>query len=199
MQSVLATKPDETFWFEEWTTVGACFRSNDKLNTIHKYFGETVRLYKEIDLAAWLLEKNIKPMDDINNVYDSKAFYQAIHAKRPYKFQLKCSPMPGKQSISIIEQVNFCFDKELVKINCPAIESMKSTCKDQLLFPTFDTPIVVEKRSGGPAYRPNSKASSLGAKKARRVNVKNQLHSLGAKQFGWVSVTTKENLSGWAV
>ena len=197
MQSVLATKPDETFWFEEWMSVGTCLRSNERLNTIHKYFGNTVRLFKEIDLALWLKEKNIEPKDDINNVYDFNQFYQAIHEKRPYKFQVKCSPLPGKQSISIIEQVNFCYDKELVKINCPAIESMKSTCKESLLFPTFDTPIVVEKRKrSGAAARPNHPASLLGAKKAHRVNVKKQLHSLGVKQFGWVSVTTKENLNG---
>lgn len=196
MQSVLATKPDETLWYEEWVSVGTCLRSNEKLNTIHKYFGNTVRLFKEIDLTNWLQEKSITPMDDINKLYDFKAFYQAIYARRPYKFQVKCSPLPSKQSVSIIEQVNFCFDKDLVKINCPAIESMKSTCKDQLLYPTFDTPIVVEekRKRSGPANRAHSKAGSLSAKKAHRVNVKNQLHSLGAKQFGWVSVTTKENL-----
>lgn len=197
MQSVLATKPDETFWYEEWISVGTCLRSNEKLNTIHKYFGNTVRLFKEIDLEAWLKEKSIVPQDDINKVYDFKAFYQAINAKRPFKFQVKCSPLASKQSVSIVEQVNFCFDKDLVKVNCPQIESMKSNCKEQLLYPTFDTQIVTEEKQkrSGPAGRPHAKASSLGAKKAHRVNVKNQLHSLGAKQFGWVSVTTKENLS----
>lgn len=196
MQSVLATKPDETLWYEEWVNVGTCLRSNEKLNTIHKYFGNTVRLFKEIDLEAWLKEKSIVPQDDIEKVYSFKAFYQAIHAKRPLKFQVKCSPLASKQSVSIVEQVNFCFDKDLVKVNCPQIESMKSNCQESLLYPTFDTQIVSEEQKqkrSGLTSRPHSKAP--GARKAHRVNMKNQLHSLGAKQFGWVSVTTKENLS----
>ncbi len=91
MQSVLATKPDEVFWNEEWLNQGGCFKYNDRLNTINKYFSETVRLFKEINLEQWLKEKNIAPQNDTNKIFKFDDFYNAIYEKRPFKFQIKCN------------------------------------------------------------------------------------------------------------
>ena len=116
------------------------------MNTIHKYFSETVRLFKEIDLEKWLKEKNIVPLDDINKVYEFKSFYQAIFEKRPFTFQVKCSPLQSNQTVSILDHINFCLDKNLNRINCPAIPSMQSDCNAKIVFPTLETDITLEKR-----------------------------------------------------
>lgn len=202
MQSVLATKPDESFWFEEWSNVGTCLVANEKLSTIYKYFSETVRLFKEIDLENWLKERNIVPSDDINKVYDFKSFYQAIYVKRPYKFQVICNPMlDNRTGVSIIDYVNFCLDNDLNKIHCPSVPQLESNCNKNVVFPTLDAiESVMNDKQKRSSYKASpkfgSKASHYESGQVRSSMRFKNLHDLGPKQSGWISITTKEDLNG---
>ncbi|XP_069463804.1 ribonuclease T2 isoform X2 [Ambystoma mexicanum] len=107
--------PNHTqLWKHEWQKHGTCAATLCILDSQHKYFGNTLDLYKKTDLSSVLAKCGITPSSKYYKVQDIKNAVEKIYGVVP---KVQCFPSQ-EQGVQVLTQIEICFTKELQPRNC---------------------------------------------------------------------------------
>lgn len=120
----------EQFWSHEWTKHGTCARDIPELHGHELYFRKTLELAKDLPILETLAKKAIEPDD--KKVYSSADVHKALEPITGGKaVQINCD-LQLQQPVPVVTGVNFCYDKDLLYVDCPA---MRLRCRNNLIWP----------------------------------------------------------------
>ncbi|RWS28695.1 ribonuclease Oy-like protein [Leptotrombidium deliense] len=113
---------DEKFWQHEWEKHGTCAFASKQLQGQANYFGESLRLYKSIDINGWLAKHSIVPQPlGERSVYPLEAIRSALSESHGGRVRFSCGRVDGRISnrIPLLQEVHLCFDKvTLQAVDC---------------------------------------------------------------------------------
>ena len=139
--TVLRRNSDEDFWSYEWSKHGTCARNSNVGESQYKYFATALELFEQNPVGQWLAEAGIYPSAQPDRFIDLNAIGNAIGRYRLDSFQIRCKTIhvPDERgvpvSVSAIESVNFCYDKQLRPLSCPG--SRRPSCPPMVIYPTY--------------------------------------------------------------
>lgn len=112
----------------EWIKHGTCARDVPKLHGPERYFTNTLRLFRDLDLVSRLRAHNLTPNNQ-KPVRGSEVLQVLQNITGGKKAMIKCKrDRAGK---TILTEFNFCYDHNLEYINCP---NTFHSCLGNLLF-----------------------------------------------------------------
>ena len=97
-----------------------------------KYFEETARLVKELNLDQALIDAGYGAHDDKSLTGPSMELLKYLEKLYKKKPKIRCAEIDGKKAA--LEQIQFCYDKELKMIDC---EFPNLMCKPNMVVPSF--------------------------------------------------------------
>ena len=121
----------ENFHNYQYKKHGSCATETPSLFGIRNFFETTLSMYERLDLDNALKKINFGPTNQARPYRTMNFFNQLVnfYGVTPY---IRCFNLAN--NIALIENISFCYDKQLNLINCP----QKLQCKREFLFPSSE-------------------------------------------------------------
>lgn len=121
---------EKGFWMYEYRKHGQCANDTPSLVGVRPFFETALNMFERLNLDGALRRADFAPTDQ-PQPYGTDQVAAALQRIYGVHVHIKCRSTASKGS-GILENVSFCFNKQLNPIDCP----MRNQCQRTLLLPS---------------------------------------------------------------